>query len=272
MLFPVYFEDPHALHIGTLPPRAYYIPFADATAARIAAENGTARRDSNRFQLLSGTWDFRYFESVYNIDTPFWEPSADRGDFGTLPVPSVWQLHGFDVPQYTNMDYPFPYDPPYVPRENPCGAYITRFTVDKSRKNLRCCLNFEGVDSCYYVWVNGTFIGYSQVSHASAEWDITEHIKVGENELAVLVLKWCDGSYLEDQDKFRMSGIFRDVYLVYRPADYLQDFKVLTPIEKGNAAITVDPIFSGEAFPIQYTVTDADGAVVARTTSNGAVS
>ncbi len=270
MLFPHYFEDTHALHIGTLPPRAYYIPFSKAQAAASAVKSGTARRDSDRFQLLSGDWAFRYFDSVYDVTEPFWETNADRSAFGILPVPSVWQLHGFDKPQYTNMDYPFPYDPPFVPRENPCGAYVTHFTVSQADSKLSCFLNFEGVDSCYYVWVNGQLVGYSQVSHASAEWDITPFVQAGENELAVLVLKWCDGSYLEDQDKFRMSGIFRDVYLLYRPADHVRDLTVLTPLDGKTAAVTVQPTFSGTAFPVHYTLTDVNGTIVAETVTDQA--
>lgn len=107
--------------------------------------------------------------------------------------------------QYINQKYPIPYEPPYVPSENPCGAYKKVFHVDK-RPNETTYLNFEGVDSCFYVWVNGMFVGYSQVSHATSEFDITKYIVDGENILAVLVLKWCDGTYLEDQDKLRMSG------------------------------------------------------------------
>ena len=114
------------------------------------------------------------------------------------------------------LNYPFPCDPPYVPDENPCGAYVTEFTLTEEDVHMHQFLNFEGVDSCFYVWVNGKEVGYSQVSHSSSEFDITPYIKEGKNRLAVLVMKWCDGSYLEDQDKFRMSGIFRDVYLFMR--------------------------------------------------------
>lgn len=271
MLLPTYFEDSHALHIGTLPPRAYFVPFSNKASAVNASVNGTARTASDRFCLLSGEWAFRYFNSVYDVTEPFWGLQADRSAFGTIPVPSVWQLHGFDTPQYTNMNYPIPYDPPYVPRENPCGAYVTHFTVDESRRGMRCCLNFEGVDSAYYVWVNGKLMGYSQVSHASAEWDITDALVVGENELAVLVLKWCDGSYLEDQDKFRMSGIFRDVYLLYRPQEHLRDFTITTPFENGNVSVCITPEFSNEAFPVTYTLIDANGNHIAETVSDGAV-
>lgn len=126
-------------------------------------------------------------------------------------VPSVWQNHGYDRHQYTNVRYPFPLDPPYIPQDNPCGAYVHKFEYQKQADAPKAYLNFEGVDSCFYVWLNGTFVGYSQVSHSTSEFDVTPYLKDGENTLAVLVLKWCDGSYLEDQDKFRMSGIFRGI-------------------------------------------------------------
>ena len=136
------------------------------------------------------------------------------------------QNYGYDCHQYTNTRYPFPMDPPYVPHENPCGEYVRTFTYHRDEKAPRVYLNFEGVDSCLYVWMNGSFIGYSQVSHSTSEFDVTESLKEGENTLCVLVLKWCDGSYLEDQDKFRMSGIFRDVYLLRRPQEGIFDYFV----------------------------------------------
>ena len=148
-----------------------------------------------------------------------------------MPVPSVWQMHGFDRHQYTNVNYPFPYDPPYVPRDNPCGLYTRTFTLTAQELRMRQYLNFEGVDAAFYVWINGTLSGYSQVSHSTSEFDITPLVREGENTLAVLVLKWCDGSYLEDQDKFRMSGIFRDVYLLLRPKEYVRDYTVTTPVD-----------------------------------------
>ena len=150
----------------------------------------------------------------------------------------MWQNYGYDTYQYTNVRYPIPLDPPYVPQENPCGAYVRTFEYQKKEDAPNVYLNFEGVDSCLYVWVNGTYVGYSQVSHASREFDITDLVKNGSNTLAVLVLKWCDGTYLEDQDKFRMSGIFRDVYLLQRPDNAIYDYFTTTRIVDGNAEIT----------------------------------
>ncbi len=270
MLFPKYYEDASTLHVGTLPPRAYYIPFATAAADAVRED----RTVSDRFVLLNGTWDFAYYTDVREVVAPFWGKDADRSAFKPLPVPSVWQRHGYDQNQYTNINYPIPYDPPYVPLENPCGAYYRTFTVDKEALALRCFLNFEGVDSCFAVWVNGNFVGYSQVSHASSEWDITDYLHEGENELAVMVLKWCDGTYLEDQDKFRSSGIFRDVFLLFRPTEHLRDFTVTTPLspDHATAEVKVSPVFSGNPFAVTYTLTDAEGNLVASATSDTTVS
>ncbi len=141
---------------------------------------------------------------------------------------AVWQNYGYDTHQYVCNYYPFPYCPPFVPKENPSGAYVHVFSLSEEALKNRQYLNFEGVDSCFYVWVNGNFAGYSQVAHSTSEFDITDLVCAGENRLAVLVLKWCDGSYLEDQDKFRMSGIFRDVYLLERPAQHIRDLTIRT--------------------------------------------
>ena len=221
MIVPKYFEDFDHLHVNTMPNRAYYIP-----ASRRMEDLVENREASDRFFLLSGDWKFRYFTSVYDVKEEFFAEGYDTSAFETIPVPSVWQNYGHDHHQYTNVRYPFPVDPPYVPYENPCGAYVRTFEWKKQEEAPREFLNFEGVDSCFYVWMNGSFVGYSQVSHSTSEFDVTDFLKDGTNIIAVLVLKWCDGSYLEDQDKFRMSGIFRDVYLLARPEKGIRDYFV----------------------------------------------
>ena len=221
MIVPKYFEDFDHLHVNTMPNRAYYIP-----ASRRMEDLVENREASDRFFLLSGDWKFRYFTSVYDVKEEFFAEGYDTSAFETIPVPSVWQNYGHDHHQYTNVRYPFPVDPPYVPYENPCGAYVRTFEWKKQEEAPRAFLNFEGVDSCFYVWMNGSFVGYSQVSHSTSEFDVTDFLKDSTNTIAVLVLKWCDGSYLEDQDKFRMSGIFRDVYLLARPEKGIRDYFV----------------------------------------------
>lgn len=221
MIVPKYYEDMAHLHVNTMPNRAYYIP-----ASRRMDDLVENREASDRFLLLSGDWKFRYFDSVYDVKEEFFTEGYDTSAFETIPVPSVWQNYGHDRHQYTNVRYPFPVDPPYVPYENPCGAYVRTFEWKKQAEAPKAFLNFEGVDSCFYVWMNGSFVGYSQVSHSTSEFDVTDFLKEGTNTIAVLVLKWCDGSYLEDQDKFRMSGIFRDVYLLARTEKGIRDYFV----------------------------------------------
>lgn len=259
MIIPRYYEDLDFLHEHTMPPRAYYIP-----ASHRMEDLVEHREASDRVQMLNGMWKFRYFESIYDVRDAFYESGYDTSDFDEIPVPGVWQMVGYDTHQYTNFRYPFPFDPPYVPQDIPCGAYVHTFSYAKDKKAPKVYLNFEGVDSCFYVWVNGVYTGYSQVSHATSEFDVTDVIEEGENTIAVLVLKWCDGSYLEDQDKFRMSGIFRDVYLLKRPEKAVQDYRITTEIAETCAKITLDISYYQET-PVTVSVEDAAGNVVAQT-------
>ena len=253
MIIPKYFEDNHIFGVNDEPMRAYYIPTSPAQDP-----NWMSRTETDRFLLLNGDWKFRYFDSIYDCQEAFYDEGYDTNHFDTLPVPSNWQDHGYDIHQYTNTRYPFPFDPPYVPHENPCGAYVHSFTYKKPEGTATYHLNFEGVDSCYYVWLNGIFIGYHQVSHSTGEFDITSALREGENTLAVLVLKWCDGSYLEDQDKFRNSGIFRDVLLLTRPKSFVRDYTVRTFLKDGGAGVVrVSVEADGEISPV-LTLCDAD--------------
>lgn len=258
MIVPKHYENLKVLHENTLPTRNYYIPASKDQGSLVADRSG-----SDRYLDLNGTWSFRYYPSIYDVTEEFFAEGYDSSDFDELPVPSVWQTHGYDSAQYTNFKYPYPLDPPFVPHENPAGAYIREFDYSVDKDAPLAHLVFEGVDSCYYVWVNGTYVGYSQVSHATAEFDITDHLKEGKNKLAVLVLKWCDGSYLEDQDKFRTSGIFRDVYLLNRPVSHLANYFVTTSLEGKQARVTIDALFAGEATNTKLELKDAVGQAVA---------
>ena len=258
MRLPGYHQDLHTLHVNTLPNRAYYIPYSRTEDAR-----RDVRAESDRFTLLSGEWRFRYFDSVLDLPEDFlsWDQPMDA-----IPVPSVWQMHGYDRHQYTNVRYPIPYDPPYVPTRNPCGLYMRRFELDKAEG--RRTIVFEGVDSCFYLWVNGSFAGYSQISHSTSEFDITDLVHPGQNTVAVLVLKWCDGTYLEDQDKFRTSGIFRDVYLLRREPRHIRDYFVHTKLSPDlrPADIHVDLELWGdspEVHSVHYHLYDPQGDPVA---------
>ena len=257
MIVPRYYENLSVLHENTMPARAYYIP-----ASKRMDNLVEHREESDRVQLLNGTWKFQYFNSIYDIQDSFFEKDYDTEHFDGIQVPSVWQMAGYDMHQYTNIRYPFPFDPPYVPQDIPCGAYVHTFDYSRDEKASRAFLNCEGVDSCFYVWINGSYVGYSQVSHMTSEFDITDVLQDGTNTVTVLVMKWCDGSYLEDQDKFRMSGIFRDVYILKRPEQAISDYHIKTKIENMIAKVELDMKFY---FPVnvKISIEDRNGAVVA---------
>ena len=257
MIVPRYYENLSVLHENTMPARAYYIP-----ASRRMDNLVEHREESDRMQLLNGTWKFQYFNSIYDIQDSFFEKNYDTENFDEIQVPSVWQMAGYDTHQYTNIRYPFPFDPPYVPQDIPCGAYVHTFEYSRDEKAPKSFLNFEGVDSCFYVWINGSYVGYSQVSHMTSEFDITDVLQDGTNTVAVLVMKWCDGSYLEDQDKFRMSGIFRDVYILKRPKQAISDYHIKTRIEDMLAKVEIEMKFYSP-LNVKISIEDRNGAVVA---------
>lgn len=238
-------------HVGCEAPRAYFIPYHD-----LAAAEGGRRGASAYFKPLTGDWKFRFFSSVRQACDPA-DPAFDPTDFDTLTVPRSWQTvldRGYDVPQYTNVNYPIPVDPPHVPSENPCGLYLRDFTLtERQIADKSVYLNFEGVDSCFYVWVNGSFCAYSQVSHTTTEVDVTHLVQAGVNHIRVLVFKWCDGTYLEDQDKWRFSGIFREVYLLLRDPVHLVDVAAtcLTAPSLSSAQFRVSLTANG-TLPVSY--------------------
>ncbi|MBR6044293.1 MAG: glycoside hydrolase family 2 [Ruminococcus sp.] len=224
--FMVCHEDPAVLHTGALPDHAYFIPFEKGQ------DPFGLRETSSRFELLNGEWDFAYCASI--IDLPDDLISAGQPD--RIPVPANWQLYGYDKPQYTNLAYPIPYDPPFLPDDIPVGVYGKDYNYTPD--GLHRILCFEGIDSCLYLYVNGKFAGYSQVSHHTSEFDITPLLCEGVNRITAAVLKWCDGTYLEDQDKFRLSGIFRDVYMLSRPERRLENYRVTADAD-GRLCVTV---------------------------------
>lgn len=217
-------QNPEFLEKGREKAHAYFIPFVSEDGALKGK-----REKSEAFRLLNGVWDFRYFKAWYEVPEKItrWDKVA---------VPSNWQMTGYEEPCYTNVNYPHPVDPPYVPDENPCGVYRTFFDWKETEKEAYLVL--EGVNSCFYLYVNGQEIGYSQVSHATSEFCLTPYLHLGSNELVVKVLKWCDGSYLEDQDFFRMSGIFRDVYLLTRPQRHVEDVEIHTTLDHLSVKVT----------------------------------
>ena len=251
MLVPRLYEDLSVLHQNTMPVHSYFIP---ASTPPRTLSSLPPREDSDRMQMLSGcAWNFRYYSSIHELSEKFYLPDfTPDSTWKEEIVPFCWQMKGYDEHQYTNIRFPFPFDPPYVPQHDPCGAYTHTFKWHKDPDAPCTFLFFEGVDSCFYVWLNGTYVGYSQVSHHISEFDVTDYLTEGDNHLAVLVLKWCDGSYLEDQDKFRMSGIIRDVYLLNRPKERIVDYVITTELsdDLGAADLSIKFTFSGEPVPV----------------------
>lgn len=246
--FMTFHEDPEKLHIGTLPDHAYFIPFAKGQ------DPFDGKERSGRVEMLNGDWDFKFYDSIIYLDDDFINmPYTDK-----IPVPSNWQLYGYDKAQYTNVVYPIPFDPPYVPDNIPVGVYQRKYyhTDDGMRK----ILTFEGVDSCIYLYINRHFAGYSQVSHHTTEFDITDLLENGENIITAAVLKWCDGTYLEDQDKIRLSGIFRDVYVVSRPEKRLENYRIKTILNTQKSSAVFEIELTGAAAEI--TLSDASGRTV----------
>lgn len=260
-----YIENPHLLHEGCEKNRAYYIPYYNTKPDYFGS-----RLVSDRLLLLSGDWLFRYFDSLQEFDFDWPLTGAVPYEGASIKVPSCWEMQGYGFHQYVNVRYPIPYDPPYVPDKNPCGYYERQFILSPENQKLKQYLYFEGVDSCFFVWINHKYLGYSQVAHSSSEFDITKLVHEGLNTVSVLVIKWCDGTYFEDQDKFRMSGIFRDVYILSRPREHIRDFFIQTPVNPSNgmaagaAAIDVHLDYQPDIPAVEYILTDPKGMVVSQ--------
>ncbi|MFJ9151939.1 glycoside hydrolase family 2 TIM barrel-domain containing protein [Streptomyces sp. NPDC102270] len=248
--------------VGTQPPHTTLMPYADVGQALAADRTRSPYRLS-----LDGTWKFAYADRPDDRDTDFHRTDVDDKDWDTIPVPSVWQVHGYDFPIYINITYPWwgpnglgeEAQPPAAPtRYNPVGQYRRTFTVPKDWSGRRTFLHFEGVKSAHYVWINGELVGYHEDSYTPAEYDITPHLKPGTNQIAVEVYRYSDGDWLEDQDMIRLSGIFRSVYLYSTPAVHLRDFKLDTPLgddyTSADLSVTASVRDYGGANQGRYTV------------------
>ena len=258
MKFMNHYERPETPHVGCEPPRSYYIPFSNSVDAF-----DKPRERSDRALFLSGSWGFGYFDNPEAIPEDFFMGDPDTLD--SISVPSCMETSGYGTPCYLQERYPFPYNPPHVPAGNPSGVYLRRFALDGATlQKKKVYLLFEGVDSCFYVWVNGLFCGYSSGSHNMTEIDVTGQVTKGENTVAVAVLKWCAGSYLENQDKWRFSGIFRDVYLLFRPENHLRDYTVTTELPSGqNRAVVTCTVDAGQGVATKGVLIDPDGHIIA---------
>ena len=256
---PDYHLNLGALHINAEKTSAYFIPYA----TKEGAEEGV-RETSEYIKMLSGGWDFKFYPSIDLVP----DPRKEKLEFtDKISVPSNWQYsigRGYDVPHYTNVTYPFPFDPPHLPKENPAGVYRKTFILSpKEAEDKDIFINFDGVDSCLYLFLNGSFVGYSEVSHATSRWNISNLVHSGENEIVAVVVKWCCGSYLEDQDMFRASGIFRDVYLISRDKARITDIEIKTEISNNLKLAKISACFkTNSPVKLSYTLENADGDLI----------
>ncbi len=258
--------------IGSEPPHTTLMPYEGVEQALA----GDRTRSPWRLDL-DGEWRFAYADRPDDRDPDFHRTDLDDSSWDTIPVPSCWQLHGYDVPIFINITYPWwgpnglgeEAQPPFAPtRYNPVGQYRRTFTVPEDWDGREVFLHFEGVKSAFYVWVNGEPVGYREDSFTAAEFDITPHLVSGTNQIAVEVYRFSDGDWMEDQDMIRLSGIFRSVYLFATPAVHLRDFMLGTPLgdDYGTAELSVTAsvhAYAGDAATGKYTVEtqlyDAEG-------------
>lgn len=231
-------ENQNIIQIGNEKPHVQFHAYPNEALAKTYD-----RSKSPWYALLNGDWKFNFVEKPGDRPVDFYKNDYDVSKWKTIAVPSNWEMKGYSLPLYTNVTYPFPKNPPFIPHDdNPVGSYRRTFKVSPQWDGRETFLTFDGVNSAYYVWINGIKVGYSQDSRTSVEFNITKMIKPGENQIAVEVYRWCDGSYLEDQDFWRMSGIFRNVYLTSRNKTHIRDFKVNTKLDAAykNAKLKVD--------------------------------
>jgi len=251
------YENPKAIHAGRYPEHSYFVPHSTLDGA-LSMHN----EDSPYYCLLNGDWSFRYYERYIDVDPDI--ANSYVCDWETLPVPSNWQMYGYDIPEYFNVMTPIPLDPPFVPVDNPCGVYSRTFNVPDTFNGRDTHIVFEGVDSFFYLYVNGKKVGFSKVPHVPAEFDISDYIVKGENKITVCVLKYCDGTYLECQDFYRVSGIFRDVYLMARAKKRVEDVFVKALLENDykDGILTAD-ITCNSKCSIKSALYDDDGKEIA---------
>ncbi len=255
MLLKHIWNQPGSVCENRLAPRSWYIPFQEGTDP-----DPLSGYRSELMKDLAGDWDFRLFSCPEALPEGCISENYDTSDMDKLPVPSCWQMYGYDQCQYSNVRYPFPCDPPNVPAENPTGLYIRDFILPKDWEGTQQTIVFEGVNSCLMLWVNGRYVGYSKGSRIPAEFDLTEYLHAGKNRIAAVVLKWCDGTYLEDQDCFRYSGIFRNVYLLKRAAGHIVDYMITADPDSGEIRIEVHSDGKGKIRAELYAPGKAAGA------------
>ncbi|VGO16399.1 Beta-galactosidase [Pontiella desulfatans] len=253
-------NDLSILQVNREAPRATMMVYDDA--AKAVQYDRTA---SKWFQSLNGDWKFNWTRSPNDRPVDFYKPAYDVSDWTTIPVPANWEMEGHGLKIYTNIKYPFEKNPPHAPTEwNPVGSYRREFEVSKDWKGRDTFIVFDGVQSAFYLWVNGKKLGYSQGSRTPAEFNLTPYLQDGKNTLAVEVYRWCDGSYLEDQDFWRLSGIYRDVYLWSTPKTHIRDFTVVTDFDENydNAELAIELDITGTYGSVGVVLLDENGKVV----------
>ncbi|MGC9063729.1 MAG: sugar-binding domain-containing protein, partial [bacterium] len=241
--YPEWNNNPEVFRINKEPPHTQLMPFEEFIR-------------STNYISLNGKWRFHWAKNPEERPKEFYKEDYDVSRWIELPVPSNWQLYGYDYPIYTNITYPWTgYEqpkPPFAPTVyNPVGSYRRTFTIPDNWREREIFISFQGVESAFYLWINGRFVGYSEDSRTPAEFDITDYVEFSkENSLSVEVYRWCDGSWIEDQDAIRLSGIYRDVYLFSTPKVHMRDFKVITDLDNeykdGELYVKVDIVNYGD--------------------------
>lgn len=257
-------DDLRVIQVNVEEPHADMLPFPSRESALTFD-----RENTPWIQLLNGDWKFNWAANPADRPVEFYQPGFDDSTWKTIPVPSNWQMHGYGTPIYTNIKYPHPGKPPRAPREyNPVGSYRRTFTLPDSWSGRRTSLHFAGVNSAFYVWINGKKVGYSEGSRTPAVFDITEYLKPGENLLAAEVYRWCNGSWFEDQDFWRLAGIFRDVTLWSRDQVAIRDFEVDVDLDaayrNGTLDVAIDLAGPAEGTRVEAELLDPDGNEVFR--------
>lgn len=262
------------LHRGRELPRATIIPYTDTVSA-LSGERGA----SSCFKLLNGLWKFNYAESTEDAPEQFYEEFYDYSGWDSIKVPGNWQMCGYGKPHYTNVACPYPVDPPHIPDNNPTGSYRRSFHVSESWDEREIFIVFEGVDSAFQLWINGQFVGFSQGSHLPSEFDISSYLKVGQNSIAVRVYQWSYASYLEDQDMWRLSGIFRDVYLLAVPKVHIRDVYTTTSFDDAycNAILDIKTTIKNDTeneskdHQMAFRLMDTSGKIISETVYDGKI-
>ncbi len=220
------------LHENRMAPRAYFFSYDSIKNAQ------TFQRElSSRFKLLSGQWTFNYFTNPLLVPEEFYSQKME--EWGQITVPNMWQMEGHGDLQYTDEGFPFPIDVPFVPTDNPTGAYQRTFALGENWNDKQTIIKFDGVETYFEVYVNGHYVGFSKGSRLTAEFDISSYVQQGENLLSVRVMQWADSTYIEDQDMWWTAGIFRDVYLVGKEHVHVQDLTIRTDFADDYQSVTL---------------------------------